>query len=208
MGRKRIAVITKKQNIAEFFSLEARACACFVKVMPTIPAALSEYDVAIVEGALPERVALDGCRVIRLVADGHEDISADAWEFPVPVSRLRALYEGESEVSVADICEEKKALPQLFMVEDGGFFVMYRNRRIPLTEGEWTVLESLSAAGERIALRSELMELFSAEQGNIADVYICKLRKKLEEPFGIKLISTVRGKGYILLADVKKTDKK
>ena len=35
--------------------------------------------------------------------------------------------------------------------------------------------------------------------GNICDVYICHLRKKLETPSGRRLIYTVRGQGYSLL---------
>ena len=33
---------------------------------------------------------------------------------------------------------------------------------------------------------------------DVGDVYICRLRKKLEEPTGIKIITTVREKGYAL----------
>ena len=33
---------------------------------------------------------------------------------------------------------------------------------------------------------------------NVVDVYVRYLRAKIEEPFGIKLIHTVRGVGYVI----------
>lgn len=40
---------------------------------------------------------------------------------------------------------------------------------------------------------------FDYEGGtNVIDVYIRYLRKKIDEPFGEKLIHTVRGTGYVL----------
>jgi DNA-binding response OmpR family regulator len=38
-------------------------------------------------------------------------------------------------------------------------------------------------------------------QSNVVDVYIRKLRRKLDDPFQDKLIHTVRGAGYRLSAD-------
>ena len=52
--------------------------------------------------------------------------------------------------------------------------------------------------------RDELMRLFGAEKGNIADVYISRLRKKLEDPHGPRIIETVRGEGYRLKVKIKK----
>ena len=50
-------------------------------------------------------------------------------------------------------------------------------------------------AGSTVS-REEILNLFDASDSNIAEVYICHLRGKLEAPFGIKVIYTVRGKGY------------
>ena len=51
------------------------------------------------------------------------------------------------------------------------------------------------ANGEIIS-RERIMGLLGADDGNISDVYICHLRKKLDEKLGRKLIITERGKGY------------
>ena len=76
--------------------------------------------------------------------------------------------------------------------------VMLRDKIISLTEGEWRVLACLAKRHGEPVSRAELSLLFGAEKGNISDVYICRLRKKLEEPLGIKIINTVREKGYAL----------
>ena len=46
--------------------------------------------------------------------------------------------------------------------------------------------------------RKALDEKIGEEKGNMTDVYIHHLRKRLEEPYGIRVISTVRGVGYRL----------
>ena len=44
----------------------------------------------------------------------------------------------------------------------------------------------------------ELSKLIGGASGNMCDVYICMLRKKIDDQFGVKLIYTVRGKGYMI----------
>ena len=51
--------------------------------------------------------------------------------------------------------------------------------------------------------KEELQKLFGNDSSNICDVYICKLRKKLEEASNQKLILTVREKGYKIVAEVE-----
>ena len=73
---------------------------------------------------------------------------------------------------------------------------------IRLSDHEWTLFEMLNEASGRgeYVTRSELEAAIGhdGDAGNIVDVYMCRLRRKLEAPFGKKLIYTVRGKGYIL----------
>ena len=58
------------------------------------------------------------------------------------------------------------------------------------------------AAVLQLRFRGELLErnydVIGAGQGNMGDVYICFLRKKIEGKLGLKLIYTVRGTGYVL----------
>lgn len=73
---------------------------------------------------------------------------------------------------------------------------------IELTNKEFTVLEYLALHQGQVVSRDQL-EMISSNYdyegySNVIDVYIRFLRKKIDEPFGIKSIHTVRGVGYQL----------
>jgi two-component system OmpR family response regulator len=74
--------------------------------------------------------------------------------------------------------------------------------RIELTPKEYTVLEYLARHAGRVMSRTLITEYawgYHFDPGtNIVDVVINHLRKKLDARHGRKLISTVRGVGYML----------
>ncbi|MFI5257751.1 MAG: response regulator [Gemmatimonadales bacterium] len=74
--------------------------------------------------------------------------------------------------------------------------------RIELTPKEYTVLEYLARHAGRVMSRTLITEYawgYHFDPGtNIVDVVINHLRKKLDARHGRKLISTVRGVGYVL----------
>ena len=81
--------------------------------------------------------------------------------------------------------------------------VMVCGKKIPLSTKEWKLLDMLynaSKSGKAVS-RQELgmaMGHAAGESGNIVDVYICRLRRKIELPLGRRLIFTARGLGYSL----------
>ncbi len=75
---------------------------------------------------------------------------------------------------------------------------------VALSSTEWKMLSLLTSAAERGkgVSREELRDAIGHDTekgGNIVDVYICRLRKKIEFPSGRRLIYTVRGAGYSLV---------
>jgi DNA-binding response OmpR family regulator len=70
--------------------------------------------------------------------------------------------------------------------------------RIPLSDNECKVLSTLCQNRGEIVEREKIYALLGADEGNMGDVYICHLRRKIDNKLGLKLIYTVRGKGYIL----------
>ncbi len=86
----------------------------------------------------------------------------------------------------------------ILAIDHGSSCALFGKERISLTEGELKVLSALDKKRGSIVGREELSKLFGADQGNICDVYICMLRRKLDNRIGIKFIYTVRGKGYML----------
>ena len=75
---------------------------------------------------------------------------------------------------------------------------VWGDTRIPLSENEYKVLSVLCENRGETVDRDRIYALLGAEEGNMGDVYICHLRKKIDNQLGLKLIYTVRGKGYML----------
>lgn len=86
--------------------------------------------------------------------------------------------------------------PRLQFVRDG--LVTLDGRGIHLSENEYALLLKLYESVESPVSREELGRALSSCDGNICDVYICKLRSKLEAGKSERLIYTVRSKGYML----------
>ena len=75
-------------------------------------------------------------------------------------------------------------------------------QRIELTAKEYGVLQYLLSSPGRVFSRTMILEHVwdQSFEGvtNIVDVYVRYLRRKLDDPFPVKLIHTVRGMGYCL----------
>ena len=69
---------------------------------------------------------------------------------------------------------------------------------VELTSKEAQVMELLLERRGEAVPREEISKRIGESASNKADVYVCYLRRKLDEPLGIKLIHTVRGLGYCL----------
>lgn len=80
--------------------------------------------------------------------------------------------------------------------------VSYKNEIIELTKREYDLLKYL-AENEKIVLSREVImaNVWGYDYDgdtNAVDVYISFLRNKIDDRYGIKLIHTVRGVGYVL----------
>ena len=75
-------------------------------------------------------------------------------------------------------------------------------RKIELTNREFRLLEYLMRSAGRICGRMMIIEKvweYNFDPGtNVVDVYIRKLREKIEEPGEVKLLHSVRGAGYMI----------
>jgi DNA-binding response OmpR family regulator len=73
-------------------------------------------------------------------------------------------------------------------------------QHIELTGKEYALLEYLLSSPSRVFTRSMILEHVwdQSFEGvtNIVDVYVRHLRRKVDDPFPVKLIHTVRGVGY------------
>jgi len=80
--------------------------------------------------------------------------------------------------------------------------VRRNGKQIELTAKEYALLEYLMCSPERVFSRTMILNHVwdQSFEGvtNIVDVYVRYVRKKVDEPFPLKLIHTVRGVGYCI----------
>lgn len=80
--------------------------------------------------------------------------------------------------------------------------VMRGGKRIDLTPKEFSLLSLLARRSGEVLSRTRIAERiwdigFESET-NVVDVHMRRLRLKVDDPFEVKLIHTVRGMGYVL----------
>lgn len=89
--------------------------------------------------------------------------------------------------------------------------VQVNGARIPLTAMEYRVLEYLALRRGALVPKMELLEHlydYNWEKfGNVIEVYVSGLRRKIDAIAGVKLIQTVRGLGYALQVEGERASK-
>ena len=142
------------------------------------------------DGELDEAEALD---------TGADDYLTKPFSYTVLVARIRALLRRAAERDVAP-------------TEVGDLRVDRARRRawrgeqeVALTAREFDVLEALVRRAGHVLSKSDLLdEVWNSDfegDPNIVEVYVRRLRRKVDDPFGRRSIETVRGAGYRLVAD-------
>jgi DNA-binding response OmpR family regulator len=177
------------------------------------------YDLIVLDIMLPKRNGFQVCGDIRARGDwtpilmltakdgeldeaealdtGADDYLTKPFSFPVLVSRVRALLRRTGGGAPAPVVA-------------GGVSVDPARRRtrrgdtdVELTAREFDVLQFLMRrAGEVVAKREILAGVWEfdfAGDPNIVEVYIGRLRRKLDHGDGPSVIETVRGVGYRML---------
>jgi DNA-binding response OmpR family regulator len=130
---------------------------------------------------------------------GADDFLAKPFSFVVLVARLRALQRRGA-----------AARPPVLRAGDlsidpGSRHCVRGDVSVDLTAREFDLLEALlRRPGDVWAKRDLLDEVWGHDfggDGNVVEVYVGYLRRKIDTPFGRSSLQTVRGVGYRLIAD-------
>ncbi|HMG43908.1 MAG TPA: response regulator transcription factor [Acidimicrobiales bacterium] len=130
---------------------------------------------------------------------GADDFLSKPFSYVVLVARLRSLLRrGARERPVVLTAGDLRADPASRRVWRG-------DQEIRLTAREFAVLEFLLRRADEVVTKTEILGSvwdFEFEgEPNTVEVYVRRLRRKIDEPFGRTTIHTLRGAGYRLAAE-------
>lgn len=221
----RILVVEDDEQIASFIEKGLREAGHPADVATDGEAALDwtnvvDYDAIVLDVMLPTRDGLDVTRELRrrgvrvpilmLTArdavddrvagldSGADDYLVKPFAFAELLARLRALERREpvlrdTTLRVADL-----------ELDTTTRSVARRGVPITLTNKEYALLEYLMRNPNQVLTRDMISERiwnFDFDSfSNVIDVHIRYLRRKIDDPFDRKLIQTVRGAGYRIVA--------
>ena len=135
----------------------------------------------------------------RMIHDEIESICSAVLRRPFLVSEFLSLFKSSGISTEEKIGRASRGKRYQYLTADPiTRSAVWGNMKIPLSDNEFKILSVLCENRGELVDREHIHSLIGASDGNIGDVYICHLRRKIDNKLGLKLIYTIRGKGYML----------
>ncbi len=184
------------------------------------------YDAVILDIMLPR---LSGYRVVRALREegnwvpvimlsakdgeydqadgldcGADDYITKPFSFVVLLARIRALLRRGAPERPAVVTVGTLTLdPASRRVQRG-------DAEISLTAREYALLEYLMRRQDQVVTKVELLDrVWDASPDtdpNVVEVYVGYVRRKIDQPFGVRTLQTIRGAGYRLVSEDREAD--
>ncbi len=179
---------------------------------------INDYDLIVLDVLLPHRDGYEVCRELRTRGDatpilmltaratvddrltgfeaGADDYLTKPFSFLELLARIHALLRRDSKLR-PDVLEIEDLI-----VDSASHRVSRARHHIELTAKEYALLEYLARRAGQLVSRSEIAAHVWDQSfdpfSNTIEVYMNRLRKKIDGNHSLKLLHTRRGEGYIL----------
>ncbi len=229
---ERILIVEDEDKIARFIELELKHEGYEVTKRSDgrdgLEEALSgDYDLMLLDIMLP---GLNGFEVLRRLRNrsslpvilltardevmdkvagldgGADDYITKPFAIEELLARIRLALKKSAGLSLHAAREENCLSYGKLKLDESRYEVFFDGESISLTNREFELLKILLENKNRVMTREILLNQVCGYdyvgETNVIDVYIRYLRSKIDERFGVKMIQTVRGVGYVIREEV------